>query len=116
MNNPSNEASASQKPSSQPEAVTTQAAFVEKAERDLREWNGQLDRLTNQAEKLASEAKATALKQVGELKMKLGAARDRLNASKSVAGDKWNEARTGLETLWSEVRSMFEKHSTKTPS
>jgi len=99
-----------------PEAMLTQSAFVEKAELQLKEWSTRLDKLAASAEKLTAEAKVSAQKGVGELKAKLVTAREKLNASKNVASEKWIDAKAGVETLWTDVKALFDKHEPKSAS
>jgi hypothetical protein len=96
--------------------AVTQAAFVEKAELELKEFTARMERLTAKAEKLTAEAKANTLKGIGELKPKLGLAREKLNAVKAAAGATWLDAKAGAESVWSEVKSLFEKHDSKPAS
>jgi hypothetical protein len=99
-----------------PDPAVTQAAFVEKAELELKEFTARMERLTAKAEKLTAEAKANTLKGIGELKPKLGMAREKLNAVKAAAGATWLDAKAGAESVWLEVKSLFEKHDSKPAS
>jgi hypothetical protein len=98
------------------DGALTQASFVEKSELQFKEWTSKLDVLAAQAEKLTAEAKAAAHKGIAELKPKLAAARQKLDATKTAASEKWPEAKAGLELLWSEVKALFEKHQSKPAS
>jgi hypothetical protein len=95
------------------EGAPTQASFVQKSELQLKEWSSKLDVLAAQAEKLTAEAKTAAQKNIADLKPKLAAARQKVDAMKSAASDNWHEGKVGLEVLWSEVKALFEKHQTK---
>jgi hypothetical protein len=99
-----------------PQGASTQGAFFEAAEVQLKEWSATVERLAAEAEKLPAEGKAKTQKAIGELKAKLGAARGRVNATKSLAGEKWLEAKGGVESLWAEVKAVFEKHDPKPPA
>jgi hypothetical protein len=112
MNSPTNAAAVGdpKKPAAE---APTQAAFVEKSEADLKEWSRRLEKLAAQAEKLTAEAKTAAQKGIGELRPKLAAARQRLDASRSVASEKWLDAKSGVESIWGEVKALFEKHDAK---
>jgi len=110
MQTPMNETSTTVPPIAS-KLSTTQADFIEAAEAQLKAWSAQVDRLTAEAAKLKAEAKVAAEQKVNTLKAKLGAARQKLNANRSVTSEKWLEAKAGLETLWADVKSVFEKHS-----
>jgi len=119
VNNPTNEISkSSNSPSA--EAAGSQKTFVEKGEAQLKEWSARIDQLGKEAEKLSAEAKTAMTKQVADLRTKVAAARERLQESKFVTSDKWAETKTGLETLWSDVKALFEKsgpkHAMKRPA
>ena len=114
MIGPTKEASAGT--TSPAHSAGTQGAFFEAAEAQLKEWSATVERLAAEAEKLPAEGKAKTEKAIGELKAKLGVARGRVNATKSLAGDKWLEAKAGFEGLWADVKGLFDKHSAKPPA
>jgi len=93
--------------------ITTQADFIDSADLQLKEWSSQVDRLTADAVKLKAEERTAAEQQVNTLRAKLGAARQKLNSIRSVSSDKWLEAKAGLDTLWADVKGLFEKHAPK---
>jgi hypothetical protein len=98
------------------ESVPNQAAFIEKAELQLKEWAAKLEQRVNEVGKLKADAKRIAQKQVDELKTKLATAREKLDAGKGVASDRWIEAKVGLESLWMDVKALFEKDASKPAS
>ena len=93
--------------------LPTQAAFVKKAGQQLDDWAAHVEHLSAQADKLAADAKFEAHREVSVLKAKLAVAREKLRSNESVASEKWLEAKAGVETLWTEVKALFDKHGEK---
>jgi hypothetical protein len=81
--------------------------FMERIQNQLNEWSVRVDRLAAEAERLTGDAKRQAQERLWDINSKLGSARERLNASKAVRDEKWDDAKTALEGYWGELKSIF---------
>ena len=96
-----------------PADVTEQLHFIERAERQLKDWQSRIEALTHASLELEGEAQAAATEEIRALRAKLGAARHKLNTHKTSHGEAWMEAKAGLETLWKDVKALFMKRGVR---
>jgi chromosome segregation ATPase len=82
---------------------------VGKMETELKQWGAKLDDLAAKAEETGGEVKAEYRRHIDDLKVKHQAARARLDELKSAGSEKWNIAKNGVESAWSELESAFKK-------
>jgi hypothetical protein len=68
------------------------------------------DSLTTKTHQLTDDARRSAKKQIEEGKVKLAAARQKVDALKTVGSDKYEEAKTTLESFWKDAKAVFEKN------
>lgn len=83
--------------------------YVAKLEAQIEEWSTRVDGLTAKAQKLNDDARRSVLKQIEEGKGKLAAARQKVDALKTIGSDKYEEAKATLESFWKESKALFEK-------
>jgi len=89
---------------------SNEAPLFERAEVRLREWSATIEQIASAVEALAAHAEAVADSHVAELNGQLKRAREKLEASKSVTGDGWPEAKGEVEALWVKMRELVRKY------
>jgi chromosome segregation ATPase len=94
---------------SESEGHPTRQLFVDHAETQLAAWRKRLERLGTDATLLAADSKAIIQARMVELRAKLGAAQEQLEAVKDAANEYWDEARAQLELTWDEIKEIFDR-------
>ncbi|MGZ4419098.1 MAG: sll1863 family stress response protein [Gaiellaceae bacterium] len=84
--------------------------YVAKLEAQIEDWSARIDGLTAKTHKLTDDARRSVQKQIEEGKVKLAAARQKVDALKTVGSDKYEEAKTTLESFWKDAKAVFEKN------
>lgn len=83
--------------------------YVAKLEAQIEAWNARIDELNAKAQRLSDETRRSVQKQIEEGKAKLATARQKVEMLKSIGSDKYEEAKTTLESFWREAKAVFEK-------
>ena len=89
---------------------TTEQAIFERAEVRLREWSATIERIAAELDALALHAEVVADSHLAELKTQLKSAREKLEASRTVTGEGWAEAKGEVEELWGKLRGLIHKY------
>lgn len=89
--------------------MATKDEYVAKLEAQIKDWSARIEALTAKAQKLNDDARRIALKQTEEAKLKLAAARQKVDALKAIGSDRYEEAKATLEGFWKDAKALFEK-------
>jgi len=92
----------------------TRGRFIADAQAQLQKWGHKVEELAQTGERLSGDARVMARNELAEMKLRLAAAHQKLEASKSVGHEKWEEAKAGLEAHWNELKALFDKRSNPT--
>lgn len=88
-------------------------AYREKREAQLREWAAKLDAWQARAQKAKAEAKIRYQEEVDDLRGRLRAARQKLDALRDAGGDAWEDLRAGMDEAVRDLKRAFERASSK---
>jgi hypothetical protein len=83
--------------------------YVAKLEKQLARWSAQVDRLMEKALELGDEARHSAQMRIDDGKVKLAAARQKVDALKIVGSERYEHSKTALESFWKEAKAAFER-------
>ena len=83
--------------------------FVAKLETQLERWSARLDDLTVRARHLGLEARPSLEARLDNRKVKLAAARQKLDALKIIGDDRYETAKTALESFWKDAKAVLER-------
>ncbi|KAB2903718.1 MAG: coiled coil domain-containing protein [Kofleriaceae bacterium] len=82
---------------------------LSKMEAQLKVWSTKLNEAVARAGDAGHQAKLDSRKQIDELKVKLDAARAKLDEAKAAGGEKWESLKGGVESTWHEIEVAFKK-------
>lgn len=83
--------------------------YREKIESQLKEWKSKIDMLESKASTLSSEAKASLLKEIEELRGKKTVLKDKWNELQKTGGDTWDKMKGGVEKSAEELKKAVDK-------
>lgn len=69
----------------------------------LKEWNTDIDVLTDKASEVSAEARAEYNDQIAILKTKQAAARQKIDELQKSGGSAWEDLKSGIELAWSAI-------------
>jgi hypothetical protein len=84
-------------------------AFLAKMEAQLAGWSVRLDKLTLRARLLGDDTRRSVEARIGDRKVKLAAARQKLDALKIIGKDRYEVAKTALERFWKDAKAVLER-------
>jgi hypothetical protein len=87
--------------------------FVESLSEQMVEWDAQIDRLKDKADRAKSGTKSEYLNAITALQLKRDEAALKLQGISPVSDGEWNDIKTGSEDVLDEVRSIFLNAITK---
>lgn len=80
-----------------------------KLETQLKGWSTRLDDLTARARHLGHDARRSIEARIDNRHVKLDAARRKLDALKIIGDDRYETAKTALESFWKDAKAMLER-------
>ena len=84
-------------------------ADLGKMETQLKQWGAKLDEFVAMADRAGTTARIDNRKRVDDLKVKVQAARSKLDELQAAGSEKWETLKTGAESVWGEVELAFGK-------
>lgn len=87
--------------------MASREEYIDKLEKQLREWNDQIDELQQQAATESKEIKAKLSKRMDEMKKKRAELRTKLNKIKESGDEAFDAIKDDTERLWQDVKKGF---------
>lgn len=81
--------------------------YKEKLEAQLKEWQGEIDKLKAEAEKKSTETKATYQERINELEQRTNQVKEKLSALKETGDDKWEDVRKEIDKETTEIKAQI---------
>lgn len=82
---------------------------IAKMDEQLTLWNARLAELVAKGKAAGQEARLDARKRIDELKVKLVAAQAKLEESKKLRAEQWEEFRASIEGAWKQAEAALKK-------
>lgn len=93
--------------------MNMKAAYQEKLEAQMREWNAKIEELKAKADKVKAEAKIEYYEQIQELHSKQAVVQAKMKTLTDSGEEAWEELKSGVEHAWSDLKSSVEKAVSK---
>jgi hypothetical protein len=91
------------------EEISTRTLFIDNSEIQLATWHRRLTRFAEEASALAGESRRILEGRIEQLREKLVAAREQLDAMKGATTEYWEEAKTQFEDTWDDVVEILNR-------
>lgn len=88
--------------------MESRAAFEERLEAQLREWDKKLDELAAAARRVKTGARKEMEAQIETLGVRRAALRDQLESLRRQTANAWSDLREGIEKAWEDMRKAVE--------
>lgn len=83
-------------------------AYQERMEAQLKEWEGEMERLGAKAEKGNAEAKIAYYKELERFRNKQEAAEEKLDELREAGDETWEQTKAGIEKAWQDLRHTLD--------
>jgi chromosome segregation ATPase len=93
--------------------IMDRKAFIGKLTAQLKQWDGEIEKLEAKVEKAGSEAKAGYNRQIQELRSKKAAAQEKLEKIKRASEEAWERMKSGVEEAFDDVKNAFKSALSK---
>ena len=93
--------------------MTTQSAYIEKAQARLNQWDAQIASEAAKLEELKADAKIAQQEHVDALREKRSEAERKLAEAKDASQEAWSELRTGATKAWEDLEEGFKNAALK---
>jgi hypothetical protein len=84
-----------------------QTEYVERLSAQMVEWDNQIDRLKDKAERATPESKHEYCSAIAVLQLKRDEAAVKLQGISVASNDEWEDLKKGTEHVWDEVRTIL---------
>lgn len=91
----------------------TKAAFEQKMDAELREWQARIDVLKAKADQAEASQRLKYHEEIEALRTHLAETREKLDALRATSKDAWEDVKGGAEQSWRDLRSAFERAAAK---
>jgi phage tail tape-measure protein len=83
--------------------------YTKKLEAQLKEWKAKIDTLEARGAKITSEAKTELMREIKELRQKIGIVKEKWNELQKVSGDSWDTMKEGVEKAATELKGALDR-------
>lgn len=93
--------------------MTKREEFQQKMQAQLKEWQDELAKLQERADKASASVKAQIQEQIEELRHKRDATANKLDQLQTASDAAWDDLKSGLEASWKDLKSSLDRASSR---
>ena len=93
--------------------MSMKAAYEQKLQAQLDEWNAEIDTLKAKADKAEADAQLEYYKEIDRLRSMQATASEKLVSLKEASDDAWEDLKAGIESSWDSLGSALKSAASR---